>query len=111
MKSNEMKYFMVYYTKSDMCGNTWASDAPNKYYAAKSISDVIKQENIRVVTYQLRVGKYPVINKSRTPKGKGFGQWEDNPNFLLEENLEIDNIMYVEGAPGTHIKEIYFRFL
>ena len=110
MKSDEMKYFMVYYTKSDMCGNTWASDAPNKYYAAKSISDVIKQENIIVHTYQLRVGK-SVINKFRTPKGQGFGIWEDNPNFLLEENLKIDNIMYVEGAKGTHIKEIYFRFL
>jgi hypothetical protein len=107
-----MKYFHAYSSCSD---NSWSNRAkPSNYYAAKSIKDVIQKERIEVCSYTLnKVNKYGlkiIIKKSRTPTGKGYGQWEDNSEFDFEKDLT--DIVAVSGAGGdTHIKEILIDFL
>lgn len=111
-----MKYFSAYYTCADTCGNTWIDDAKSiSYYAAKSIKDVIEKEQIKVSSYTLnKVNKYNnpiVIDSMRTPAGKGYGQWEDNPEFNFEKDLP--NIIAVSsgGFGKTHISEIKIDFI
>ena len=104
-----MKYFNAYYSCSN---NSWIK--PSNYYAAKSIKDVIQKEQIKVCSYTLnKVNKYgaPIkIEKWRTPAGKGYGQWEENPEFDFEKDLP--NIIAVSGDGGDiHIKEILIDFL
>jgi hypothetical protein len=86
-----MKYFNASYSSSD-ASKDWSNDVHlNNYYAAKSIKDVIQKENIKVCSYTLnKVNKYgaPIkIEKWRTPAGKGYGQWEENPEFDFEKDL------------------------
>ena len=47
----------------------------------------------------------------RTPAGKGYGQWEDNPEFNFEKDLP--NIIAVSsgGFGKTHISEIKIDFI
>ena len=104
-----MKYFNAYYSCSN---NSWIK--PSNYYAAKSIKDVIQKEQIKVCSYTLnKVNKYGepiIIEKWRTPAGKGYGQWEENPEFDFEKDLT--DIVAVSGDGGdTHIKEIRIDFL
>ena len=50
-------------------------------------------------------GEKIIIKKWRTPAGKGYGQWEENPEFDFEKDLT--DIVAVSGDGGdTHIKEI-----
>ena len=107
-----MKYFHAYSSCSD---NSWSNRVkPSNYYAAKSIKDVIQKEQIKVSSYTLnKVNKYGepiIIEKWRTPAGKGYGQWEENPEFDFEKDLT--DIVAVSGDVHTHnIKEILIDFL
>ena len=107
-----MKYFNASYSSSD-ASKDWSNDVHlNNYYAAKSIKDVIQKENIKVCSYTLnKVNKYgaPIkIEKWRTPAGKGYGQWEENPEFDFEKDLP--NIIAVQDR-DSHISEIKIDFL
>ena len=107
-----MKYFNASFSSSDT-PRDWINDGHyNNYYAAKSIKDVIQKENIKVRSYTLnKVNKYgaPIkIEKWRTPAGKGYGQWEENPEFDFEKDLP--NIIRVQDGDG-HISEINIDFL
>lgn len=107
-----MKYFNASYSSSD-ASKDWSNDVHlNNYYAAKSIKDVIQKENIKVRSYTLdKVNKYgaPIkIEKWRTPAGKGYGQWEENPEFDFEKDLP--NIIRVQDG-DSHISEINIDFL
>ena len=108
-----MKYFHAYSTCSD---NSWSNRVkPSNYYAAKSIKDVIQKEQIEVCSYTLnKVNKYGakiIIKKWRTPAGKGYGQWEENPEFDFEKDL-TDIVAVSDGDGDTHgIKEILIDFL
>lgn len=110
-----MKYFHAYYSCSDCSDNSWSNRVkPSNYYSAKSIKDVIQKEQIKVISYTLnKVNKYGakiIIEKWRTPAGKGYGQWEDNPEFDFEKDLT--DIVAVSGDGGdAHIKEIQIDFL
>jgi hypothetical protein len=102
-----MKYFHASISSSD--GGPY-----NNYYAAKSIKDVIQKEQLKVCSYTLnKVNKYGakiIIKKWRTPVGKGYGQWEDNPEFDFEKDLT--DIVAVSGDGGdTHIRQIEIDFL
>jgi hypothetical protein len=108
-----MKYFNASYSSSD-ASKDWSNDVHlNNYYAAKSIKDVIQKENIKVCSYTLnKVNKYgaPIkIEKWRTPAGKGYGQWEENPEFNFEKDLP--NIIAVRGDGDAYISEIEIDFL
>jgi hypothetical protein len=107
-----MKYFNASYSSSD-ASKDWSNDVHlNNYYAAKSIKDVIQKENIKVCSYTLnKVNKYgaPIkIEKWRTPAGKGYGQWEENPEFDFEKDLP--NIIAVRDG-DNYISEIEIDFL
>jgi hypothetical protein len=107
-----MKYFNASYSSSD-ASKDWSNDVHlNNYYAAKSIKDVIQKENIKVCSYTLnKVNKYgaPIkIEKWRTPAGKGYGQWEENPEFDFEKDLP--NIIAVRDG-DSYISEIEIDFL
>jgi len=107
-----MKYFNASFSSSDT-PRDWINDGHyNNYYAAKSIKDVIQKENIKVCSYTLnKVNKYgaPIkIEKWRTPAGKGYGQWEENPEFDFEKDLP--NIIAVQDR-DSHISEIKIDFL
>jgi len=107
-----MKYFNASYSSSD-ASKDWSNDVHlNNYYAAKSIKDVIQKENIKVRSYTLnKVNKYgaPIkIEKWRTPAGKGYGQWEENPEFDFEKDLP--NIIAVRDG-DSYISEIKIDFL
>jgi|694.fasta_scaffold03078_26 hypothetical protein len=107
-----MKYFNASYSSSD-ASKDWSNDVHlNNYYAAKSIKDVIQKENIKVCSYTLnKVNKYgaPIkIEKWRTPAGKGYGQWEENPEFDFEKDLP--NIIAVRDG-DSYISEIKIDFL
>ncbi len=107
-----MKYFNASYSSSD-ASKDWSNDVHlNNYYAAKSIKDVIQKENIKVCSYTLnKVNKYgaPIkIEKWRTPVGKGYGQWEENPEFDFEKDLP--NIIAVRDG-DSYISEIKLDFL
>jgi hypothetical protein len=106
-----MKYFRVY----SSCSDTWRNGAkPNNYYAAKSIKDVIQKMHLKnVSSYTLnnkwnKYGEPKKIEKSRTPDGKGYGQWEENPEFDFEKDLP--NIIAVWDG-DTHIRQIEIDFL
>ena len=104
-----MKYFNVYYSCSN---NSWIK--PSNYYAAKSIKDVIQKEQIKVCSYTLnnkrdKYGKFFKIEKWRTPAGKGYGQWEENPEFNFEKDLP--NIIAVRGDGDAYISEIEIDLL
>ena len=107
-----MKYFHASYSSFDT-SKDWSNDVHlNNYYAAKSIKDVIQKENIKVRSYTLnKVNKYgaPIkIEKWRTPAGKGYGQWEENPEFDFEKDLP--NIIAIQDR-DSHISEINIDFL
>ena len=107
-----MKYFNASYSSSD-ASKDWSNDVHlNNYYAAESIKDVIQKENIKVCSYTLnKVNKYgaPIkIEKWRTPAGKGYGQWEENPEFDFEKDLP--NIIAVRDG-DSYISEIKIDFL
>jgi hypothetical protein len=107
-----MKYFNASFSSSDT-PRDWINDGHyNNYYAAKSIKDVIQKENIKVCSYTLnKVNKYgaPIkIEKWRTPAGKGYGQWEENPEFDFEKDLP--NIIAVRDG-DSYISEIKIDFL
>ena len=107
-----MKYFNASYSSSD-ASKDWSNDVHlTNYYAAKSIKDVIQKENIKVCSYTLnKVNKYgaPIkIEKWRTPAGKGYGQWEENPEFDFEKDLP--NIIAVRDG-DSYISEIEIDFL
>ena len=107
-----MKYFNASYSSSD-ASKDWSNDVHlNNYYAAKSIKDVIQKENIKVCSYTLnKVNKYgaPIkIEKWRTPAGKGYGQWEENPEFDFEKDLP--NIIAVRDG-DSYISEIKIDLL
>jgi hypothetical protein len=102
-----MKYFHASISSSD--GGPY-----NNYYAAKSIKDVIQKEQLKVCSYTLnKVNKYGakiIIKKWRTPVGKGYGQWEENPEFDFEKDLT--DIVAVSGDGGdTHIRQIEIDLL
>jgi len=108
-----MKYFNASYSSSD-ASKDWSNDVHlNNYYAAKSIKDVIQKENIKVCSYTLnnkrdKYGKLIKIEKWRTPAGKGYGQWEENPEFDFEKDLP--NIIAVRDG-DSYISEIKIDFL
>jgi hypothetical protein len=104
-----MKYFHASISSSD--GGPY-----NNYYAAKSIKDVIQKMHLKnVYSYTLnnkwnKYGEPKKIEKSRTPDGKGYGQWEENPEFDFEKDLT--DIVAVSGDGGdTHIRQIEIDFL
>jgi hypothetical protein len=109
-----MKYFNASYSSSD-ASKDWSNDVHlNNYYAAKSIKDVIQKEHIKVCSYTLnnkrdKYGKLIKIEKWRTPAGKGYGQWEENPEFNFEKDLP--NIIAVRGDGDAYISEIEIDFL
>jgi hypothetical protein len=102
-----MKYFHASISSSD--GGPY-----NNYYAAKSIKDVIQKMHLKnVYSYTLnnkwnKYGEPKKIEKSRTPDGKGYGQWEENPEFDFEKDLP--NIIAVWDG-DTHIRQIEIDFL
>jgi hypothetical protein len=109
-----MKYFNASFSSSDT-PRDWINDGHyNNYYAAKSIKDVIQKEHIKVCSYTLnnkwdKYGKSIKIEKWRTPAGKGYGQWEENPEFNFEKDLP--NIIAVRGDGDAYVSEIEIDFL
>ena len=70
--------FKVDYVGADMCGNTWA-EGPSDYVRAADIVDLWwRLSSPRVTSYDVNGVRVP---KSRTPRGQGYGNWEENPDF------------------------------
>ena len=65
-----------------------------------------------MISYTLnKVNEYGakiIIEKWRTPAGKGYGQWEENPEFDFEKDLP--NIIAVRDG-DSYISEIKIDFL
>ena len=75
--------FKVDYNCADMCGNTW-TESPPDYVEADSLDTVWQRMGSPRVTACVVGGIR--VPKSRTPPGRGYGIWEDNPDF----NWEVD---------------------
>ena len=70
--------FKVDYIGADTCGNSWIED-PTDYVEADGIDDVWQRMGCpRVTAYYVHDFRVP---KSRTPRGQGYGNWEENPDF------------------------------
>lgn len=98
-------FFKKLKISSDTCGNSWSNGEP-EYYQAESLR---KLWNFfgqpKFFGYTLPNGK--TINKSRTPKGQGYGTWEPNPDYDPEYGL--DHAVVLDGAVfpnGSIISEI-----
>ena len=91
-----MKTFRVSYECADTCGNTWVDDKdPVKYLQADNISKVWEHfKKPRITKYETKGGKCVMF--IRTPKGKGYGIWEDNPEFDFEKELNANNLVAIE---------------
>jgi hypothetical protein len=107
-----MKCFKIDYNLSDACGNTWVDkNILSKYYQAKSIKDVwVKLGRPTIAGYWYNRNyweKYDnCINRYRTPEGKGYGIWEENPKFKFEEDMDKINGFYCGGFSGMQVREI-----
>jgi len=106
-----MKLFVVSYEHGDTCGNTWAeSKDPVLYFRAANIKRVWERlGKPRVTQYTMKNGKE--VSFLRTPKGKGYGQWEDNPDFDFQRELTVDNLKTIEtgGFFSTIVRELKFE--
>ena len=108
-----MKLFVVSYQHGDTCGNTWSEDKdPVLHFQADNISKVWGHLNKPKVTqYTTKNNKY--VSFVRTPKGRGYGIWEDNPDFAFDRELASNNISSFEtgGFFSTIVSEIKFEVL
>lgn len=99
-----MKYFVRHNTSGDTCGNSSYEGGP-VYYSAKNLKalwDYLKKP--RVTAYTVKSGK---ISCFRTPHGKGYGQWENNPNFDIDYGLSHGTGFEVTlGFNGYEVWEI-----
>jgi hypothetical protein len=87
-------FFKKLKISSDTCGNS-QSDGEPEYYQAESLRklwDFLGQPKIFGYTLPNR----KTINKSRTPKGQGYGTWELNPNY--DQEYGLDNAIALDGA-------------
>jgi hypothetical protein len=104
-----MKLFRIYYTNSDTCGNTWASDDPDQFVMAESLKKVWESlKKPRVTSYTIGSQE---ISFMRTPKGQGYGIWEENPEFTWIEDIDVASGFSSGGFGGTHVEEIDFKQL
>lgn len=92
--------FKVQKTGADTCGNTWTEGEP-RYLEAATIEAVWKRlGRPRVTGY--RIGKKHVAS-IRTPVGKGYGIWEENPAFDWERDkgkaTEFESV-------GLHVQKV-----
>lgn len=103
-----MKTFRVSYECADTCGNTWTEDKdPVQYIQAENLAKVWEHFNKpRITKYATRDGGW--MSFIRTPKGQGYGIWEDNPNFDFEKELNADNLTAIEtgGFHSLIIREV-----
>jgi hypothetical protein len=91
--------FKVDYIGADMCGNTWAEGPPD-YVEANDIESLWQRMGCpRVTEYVVNDFRVP---KSRTPRGKGYGIWEENPDFnWLVDMYRADSF---EAYGRSHIR-------
>lgn len=108
-----MKTFSVQKYKADTCGNTW-SDDPAEFYQADDIKSIItfisKKYKGAISSYSLNGDD--IISSIRTPKGKGYGIWEKNPNFKPDK--DICTMVWANittGLGGYWIKEIKLNII
>ena len=100
--------FRVDKTESDTCGNEWSAGEP-EYIESDTLKDAwIKLNNPRISCYWLD-GEKDGIPRYRTPEGKGYGQWEENPEFDFER--DIDNVSSFDciGFSGIKVRKINIR--
>ena len=103
-----MKTFVITHEHGDTCGNTWVEDKdPIRYLCAFSMRKVWEHLGKPIVT-EYGLGS-KIVNMSRTPKGKGYGIWEKNPNFNWERDLDANHITYFRsgGFYSTIVREIF----
>ena len=77
--------FAVQKTEADTCGNEW-NVGEIEHYEAKSLKQMWQKLKKPVVSKYVTPEKS--ISRFRTPKGKGYGQWEKNPDFNWENDIE-----------------------
>lgn len=92
--------FKVTIIKGDTCGNTWVDDEPT-YLEANDVVDAWKKLGKQQVCSYSIGKKY--IDFSRTPKGKGFGIWENNPEFNWEHDMNKATSFSCVGGGFGHI--------
>jgi hypothetical protein len=93
-----MKIFEYYYMCADTCGNTWQDEKePVRHLLADDLRKVWEHfKQPRVTGYTCKDGKS--VMHIRTPKGQGYGIWEDNPDFNFENELNADNLSGFEAG-------------
>ncbi len=81
--------------QSDTCGNS-AQVGESMYMGAESLPDAwALLGHPRVVAY-VRDGEE--VRNVRTPPGKGYGHWEDNPDFDWSRDQHNATSVVVVGA-------------
>jgi len=80
--------FRVDHTNADTCGNEWVAGETEYIEAATSRDAWIKLGSPSVSRYWLDGGNREGISRIRTPNGEGYGQWEDNPEFDFERDID-----------------------
>lgn len=105
-----MPIYSVEYICSDTSGNSWAGDEPIQYIDATSIYRVYADvgQNRDICSYRIN-GK--TVERSRTPPGKGYGNWENNPAFNLSESRNATQLSVSIGLGRLVITELPVRVL
>jgi hypothetical protein len=90
-----MPIFQTWRTGADTCGNSWVIDGTTEYIEADSIRKVWEHFGMFLLSeYELPKGG--MVFRSRTPKGKGYGIWETNPDF--DQDFGLNHAIAVWGS-------------
>jgi hypothetical protein len=84
--------FRIQKREFDMAGNSWNVGDP-KYIEADNFQEIIAALDGNVCGYQSKNKQF--VFKMRTPKDKGYGIWEPNPDFK-PDTITTDNTSYVQ---------------
>ena len=99
-----MSIYKVIHTSSDTCGNTWSDDKDTQYWRADSLEHAwMRLGSPKVTTYFID-GK--AVDRARTPKGKGYGIWETNPDFNWERDAKKATSFTVAGFTGLRVSKL-----
>ena len=98
--------FKIEQTAGDTCGNEWI-EGESEYLEGKSISHAWeKLGKPRVTKYHINGRDVDCI---RTPKGQGYGIWEDNPNFNWNRDKNKATLFETGGFAGIRVEPIKVR--
>jgi hypothetical protein len=96
------KYFKINYILSDTCGNVWKDETrETEYFCANNIKELWnKLDNPTVSGFHIN-GKW--VYRSQTPKGKGYGIWESNPEFNFDRDALAVNCLICDRMEVNEI--------